>query len=152
MVFLGELSRKSARRIEREAPKINFEKAARAYTELRQQIEAIEAEAKGKVAILKTQLLDIETWLTMKADEQGLVNIKTSLGTAYWSNIASAKVADRAVLFDYIKEHDAFDLLESRVSKEAVKSHMEAHGGLPPPGVDFSQIRRFNFRAEKPDD
>jgi len=129
---------------------MNFEKAARAYIEIERKIEAIEAEAKAATAPLKQQLKDIETWFTLKADAEGLVNIKTSLGTAYWSTHSSAKVADRTVFFDFVKETGAYHMLESRVNKTAVNEYIESNK-LPPPGVDYSQVRVFNFRPTKGD-
>lgn len=129
---------------------MNFEKAAKAYTEIEKKIEAIEAEAKAATAPLRQQLKDIETWFTLKADTEGLLNIKTAVGTIYWSTHASAKVADRTAFIDFVKKHDAFHMLESRVSKTAVTEYIEEHK-LPPPGVDYSQVRVFNFRVNKGD-
>lgn len=127
---------------------MNYEKAGKAYVELTNQIAAIEAKAKSETAILKQQLKDIETWFTIKADAEGLKNVPTTVGTAYWSTHSSAKVANRTEFFDFVKEHDAFDMLEARVSKLAVAAHIEKYNSAPP-GVDFSQVRVFNFRQAK---
>jgi hypothetical protein len=126
---------------------MNYSTACKNYIELRNKVNEIENKAKADAAEHKEKMLQLETWLTMKADEEGLDNIKTEFGTAYWSNIASAKVANRDAFMDFVKRENAFDMLENRVSKEAVKSYMAGHDNMVPPGVDFSQIRKFNLRA-----
>ena len=126
---------------------MNFDIACKNYVLLRKEVDEIERAAKATTAGIKEKMLALETWLTLKADEAGLENIKTAHGTAYWSNIASAKVASREAFLDFVRKEEAYDMLENRVSKEAVKSYMEAHDGLVPPGVDFTQIRKFNMRA-----
>ena len=126
---------------------MNFESACMNYIALRREVEAIEKKAKADAADAKEKMLALETWLTMKADTDGLENIKTSYGTAYWSIISSAKVANRDAFMTFVRSEEAYDMLENRVSKEAVKSYMEANDGLVPPGIDFSQIRKFNLRV-----
>jgi hypothetical protein len=130
---------------------VNYEKAAKAYLDLNKKIADIEAEAKAATAPLKKQIKDIETWFTLKADEEGLKNIPTQLGTAYWSTHSSAKVADRTAFFEYVKANDAYHMLEARCNKTAVAEFID-EAKTPPPGVDFSQVRVFNFRANKEGD
>jgi hypothetical protein len=128
---------------------MTLDKALAAYLKLRTEVERIEAAAKAETAKLKAQMQDLETWVTVKAQEEGLESIKAKgVGTAYWSTHHSCTVASRDAFFAYVKEHDAFDLLENRASKSAVKSFIEA-AGEPPPGVNFSSVRVFNLRKAR---
>jgi hypothetical protein len=124
---------------------LNFEQAGEKYIALRNEVAAIEAEAKTAVAEKKATMLDLENWFTLRAQEEGMVKIPTSVGTAYWSTHNAATVADRNALFEFCKENNTWDLIESRASKTAVKSYVEGHG-VPPPGVNFSSVQVFNFR------
>lgn len=125
---------------------MTFDKAMSAYLGLRTSVEQAEAAHKAAVATMKAQMLELETWITIKAGEEGLDTIKAKgIGTVYWSTHNSATVASRDALFAYVKAHDAFELLENRVSKTAVKAFMEAHGEAPP-GVNFATVRVFNLR------
>ncbi|MEY3125110.1 MAG: hypothetical protein RLZZ573_1630 [Pseudomonadota bacterium] len=124
---------------------MNFEQAGEKYIALRNEVAAIEAEAKTAVAEKKATMLDLENWFTLRAQEEGMVKIPTSVGTAYWSTHNAATVADRNALFEFCKENNTWDLIESRASKTAVKSYVEGHG-VPPPGVNFSSVQVFNFR------
>lgn len=127
---------------------MNYEQAAERYTSVRDEIDAMEREHKAKKAALKEKLVALENWFTARAQEDGLESIKTPLGTCYWSTHQSATVASREDFFSYCKEHDAWDLVESRASKTAVRSHVEAHGEIPP-GVNYSTVKVFNFRRNQ---
>lgn len=124
---------------------MNYEQAASRYMEARKELEALEREHKVARASIKEKMVTLENWFTAKSQEDGLESIKTGAGTAYWSTHYSAKVASREDLFNFCKEHNAWDIIESRASKTAVRSFIEAEGA-PPPGVDFSSVSVFNFR------
>lgn len=124
---------------------MNYEMAAEKYLQVRNQIEAMEREHKAAKAALTEKLITLESWFTAKAVEDGLETVKTPSGTAYWSTHHTATVASREEFFNFCKEHDAWDMVESRASKTGVKSYIEANGA-PPPGVNFSSTRVFNLR------
>lgn len=124
---------------------MNYEMAAEKYLQVRNQIEAMEREHKAAKAVLNEKLMALESWFTAKASEDGLETVKTPSGTAYWSTHHTATVASREEFFNFCKEHDAWDMVESRASKTGVKSYIEANGA-PPPGVNFSSTRVFNLR------
>lgn len=124
---------------------MNYERAAQLYIETEADIARAEAAHKETVAPLKEKLAALEHWLTVKAQEDGLENVKTEFGTVYWSVHHKATVAAREPFFAHCRENNAWDLVEARASKTAVKSYVEAHG-VPPPGVDYSSVRVFNFR------
>lgn len=124
---------------------MNYEQAAERLLAVRGEIDTLERAHKAAKAQLTERLVMLENWFTAKAQEEGLESVKTYLGTAYWSVHNTATVASRAELFDFCKQTDAWDLLEARASKTAVKSFIDGNGA-PPPGVNFSSTRVFNFR------
>lgn len=124
---------------------MTFDEATEKYLTLRASLEEVERAAKEAAAPIKQTMRDMETWFATRAQDEGLTQIKTSLGTAYWTTHNSATVADRSALFAYCKENDTWDLLESRASKTAVRSFIEGHG-VPPPGVNFTSVQVFNLR------
>lgn len=124
---------------------MNYDIAAERYLQVRNQIESLEREHKTAKAVLTKKLVALENWMTAKAQEDGLETVKTPHGTAYWSTHHTATVGSREEFFNFCKEHDAWDMVESRASKTGVKSYIEAHGA-PPPGVNFSSAKVFNMR------
>lgn len=124
---------------------MNYEQAADRYMSVRKELDALEREYKERKAKIKEKQVALENWFTAKAQEDGLSTIKTNYGTAYWSTHHSATVASREDLFSFCKNNDAWDLLEARASKTAVRSYIES-AGEPPPGVNYKSVSVFNFR------
>ena len=124
---------------------MNYDIAAEKYLQVRKEIDDLEREHKTTKGKLTEKLVALENWMTAKAQEDGLETVKTPHGTAYWSTHHTATVGSREELFSFCKEHDAWDLIESRASKTGVKSYIEANGA-PPPGVNFSSTKVFNMR------
>ena len=124
---------------------MNYDIAAERYIQVRNEIDSLEREHKTAKAVLTEKLVALENWMTAKAQEDGLETVKTPHGTAYWSTHHTATVGSREEFFNFCKEHDAWDMVESRASKTGVKSYIEAHGA-PPPGVNFSSAKVFNMR------
>lgn len=127
---------------------MNYQEAARKYSELRRELEILEAKQKEEKAALKKKMVTLESWFTAKANEDGIKDIPTEYGLVYWSTHNSATVASREDFFTFCRENEAWDLLEARAAKTAVKSYVEAEG-TPPPGVDFKSVKVFNFRINR---
>ncbi len=124
---------------------MNYDVAVERYLQVRSEIESREREFKSVKAKLMEKLVAVENWITAKAQEDGLETVKTPHGTGYWSTHHTATVGSREEFFNFCKEHDAWDMVESRASKTGAKSYIEANGA-PPPGVNFSSTRVFNLR------
>lgn len=121
------------------------------YVELRDRKAAIKKAAEIQEAELQVLLDGIEGKLKEIMTEQGVRSMKTDHGTAYIAYRESATVADWEALLAYIRGGDAWDLLERRVSKAAVKNRMEEdrngeYVNPPPPGVNFVRIEGVNVR------
>jgi hypothetical protein len=124
---------------------MNYEIAAERYLAVRNEIDVLDRAHKAERAKLSEKLMILEGWFTAKAQEDGLSTVKTSVGTGYWSTHHTATVASREDFFSYCKENNTWDMVEARASKTGVKSFVEENGA-PPPGVNFSSNRVFNFR------
>ena len=126
---------------------ITVDKVIGTYIELRNKKESIEATAKEKVAKIKEQLSKLEVWIKEKADTDGVDSFKTSNGTAFLKTTDYAQVADWDAVLGFIKEHEAFDLLEKRVSKTAVRAYIEADKSVPS-GINYGS--RLDVNVRKP--
>ena len=121
------------------------EQVVEAYLKLRRKKEAVEAETKDKLATIKANMTKLESWLMQKADEDGVTSFKTTAGTAFVTTTDFANVADWDAVLTFIKENDAFDMLEKRVSKTAVRAHMDETGDVPP-GITYGSKIGINVR------
>lgn len=125
---------------------MDYERAVKEYLNLRKECEAIEKDSKTRIAERRKIMQDIEAWITSRAHEEGLKTVPTNSGTAYWSTHHTCTVASREDFFDYVKKNEAWDLLETRASKLAVKSYIDAHNEAPP-GVNFGSYSVMNVRS-----
>jgi hypothetical protein len=128
-----------------EVPKLTIDAAIKTYLVLRRQKEGIEAETKATVDELKTKMGKIESWLQAKADEAGVTSFKTEVGTAFLTSADFASVADWDAMLDYVTRNKAYDLLERRVSRSAVRGYIDSTGQVPD-GVNYGTKVSVNVR------
>lgn len=115
------------------------------YMKLRSQKESMEAEVKDKVSTIKAKMEKLEAWIKEQADVQGVTSFKTKHGTAFLTTTDYANVADWDAVLDFIRQQEAFDMLEKRISKIAVRGYIEANKAVPP-GVNYGTKLEINIR------
>jgi hypothetical protein len=115
------------------------------YMKLRSQKDAVEAEIKERVDTIKADMAKLEAWLKAKLDADGLTSFKTEYGTAFLTTTDFANVEDWDAVLRFIREEEAFDMLEKRVSKTAVRGYIEANKEVPP-GVKYGTKLDINIR------
>ena len=117
----------------------------RTYMKLREQKAAIEAEMKDRVSSLKAKMEKLEAYLKTQMDAQGLTSFKSEYGTAFLTTTDYANVADWDVVLDFIRTNEAYDMLEKRVSKIAVRGYIEQAKAVPP-GINYGTKLEVNIR------
>lgn len=123
----------------------NIGDVIRTYMKLRDQKAAIEAETKERVADLKAKMEKLEAYLKAQMDAQGLTSFKSDYGTAFLTTTDYANVADWDAVLDFIRENEAYDMLEKRVSKIAVRGYIEQSKAVPP-GINYGTKLEVNIR------
>lgn len=118
-----------------------------AYIKYRNQKEALEAEIKDQVKELKDKMSKLEAWIKTKADADGVTSFKTAHGTAFVTTNDYANVADWDAVLSFIRENEAYDMLEKRVSKNAVRGYIEQNKTVPS-GVNYGT--RIDVNVRKP--
>ena len=124
---------------------VKVDQVVAAYITLRNQKDRIEAETKEKVRGIKEKMIKLEGWLMRNADEQGVSSFKTDSGTAFVTSVDFAQVADWDEVLEFVKAHEAYDMLERRVSKRAVRDYIESNKAVPP-GVNYGSKLEVNVR------
>lgn len=124
---------------------VKVDQVVAAYITLRNQKDRIEAETKEKVRGIKEKMIKLEGWLMRKADEQGVSSFKTDSGTAFVTSVDFAQVTDWDEVLEFVKAHEAYDMLERRVSKRAVRDYIESNKAVPP-GVNYGSKLEVNVR------
>lgn len=115
------------------------------YMKLRGQKETIEAQMKEQSAAIKAKMEKLESWIKEQADVQGVTSFKTKHGTAFLTTTDYANVADWDAMLAFVRENEAYDLFEKRVSKVAVRGYIEQTKAVPP-GVNYGTRLDVNIR------
>lgn len=124
---------------------VNVDQVIAAYMKLRANKDAIEGEVKTKVADIKAKMEKLEAWIKTQADAQGVTSFKTKHGTAFLTTTDYANVADWDAVLEFIQSKGAFEMLEKRVSKTAVRNYVE-NDKFVPPGVNYGTKLEVNVR------
>jgi len=115
------------------------------YIMLRDKKAEIVNAAKEKAAKLDDLIKKLEGALLLTFQQTGAESVRTAAGTAYKTTKASATVADWDAVLGFIKDNEMWNMLERRVSKEAVVQFREANNDLPP-GVNWREEVTINVR------
>jgi len=124
---------------------VTVDTAIGAYMALRKQKEQAEATVKTQVDEIKAKMAKLEAWIKIQADSQGVTSFKTNHGTAFLTTTDYANVADWDAVLTHIRETGAYDMLEKRISKMAVRGYIEENK-IVPPGVNYGTKLELNIR------
>lgn len=122
-----------------------MEELVEKYIKLRDAKSKAVKQFKDKMAKVDSVLTRIEGDILKQFNASGLESARTKSGTAYKSTRVSATVADWDSTLDFIRENEMWNMLEHRVSKDAVQQYREVHDDLPP-GVNWREEVVVNVR------
>lgn len=102
------------------------------YIEIRDRKDRLKEKHKAELQKYNDALAKIEAALLKFLHKTGQTSSKGTGGTAFIKQRTSDTVTDPVAYMNYIRENEAYDLLESRVAKAALDQFIEEHGDLPP--------------------
>jgi len=119
-----------------------------AFIALRDQKQAIERVTAQQVAAIEADMEVLTVALKDLCKVIGADSIRTSHGTVirsvkkkYWTN-------DWASIHSFMKEHDAFELLEKRIHQSNMKEFLEANPDLHPAGLNVDSEYSITIRKK----
>ena len=112
----------------------------KAREELSKEFEIKDKELKDKQELIENQLLQF-------LNETKQESSRTEFGTVYRQEDLVPSAADWSVIYEWIKENDAWELLEKRLKKTFIKTYSETNKGDLPPGVNV--FRKYLVRVRK---
>jgi len=127
-----------------------MEQVVQKYIELRDEVDAIEADCAQRTAAAKDTMKKLEAWVQHQINTTGVTSFKTPAGTAFQDVLKSCKVSNWDATLDFVRENEMWHLLTKGVSKTAIEEFMKSQPeGTPPPGCDWTEIRAVKFRRSK---
>ena len=88
----------------------------------------------------------IEGILLKRFQDDGTESVRTAFGTAYKAVDLQVSVGDWDTLWEYIMANNAGEMVQRRISKEAVQQYRAANDNALPPGVNAHQEWKINIR------
>lgn len=93
---------------------------------------------------IKELLQQVKGEVATRMDEDGVSNVKTPYGLAYFYNVQRIKVTDRKVFFDWVIDTRSTGVLTTNLSKDALREMAQL-----PPGVEVTDtFRDIRLRSE----
>jgi len=125
-------------------PQIPASKLVAVYIKIRD----AKAELAKQDAALSVQMGQIEAELLEICKATGQEGGRTPKGTFTRSVKTRYETSDWQSMYKFIKEHDALELLEQRVSQGNMKVFLQDNPGLLPPGLNSSS--RYSITVRRP--
>lgn len=122
-----------------------IERAVAKYIALRDEKKSIQERHKKELEDINEQMQLIESKMQDYMLRSGQQNAKTKAGTAYLSTTTRAKIEDWEAFKAHMVEEELFDMVEHRVSNDAVNEYVESTGSTPP-GVSIVRTTRCLFK------
>ena len=120
------------------------DKLAAIYIKMREAVKEKEEEIK----IIKTQQERINQELLDLCEEQNLDSLKTPTGTVTRRVQTNFWTSDWEEMHKFIKENDAFQLLEKRIHNTSMKEFLEDNPDQMPAGLQTN--RKYILSVRKP--
>ena len=118
------------------------------YVNLRYKKSQLQDRHKEQLAPYNEALAGLESVFMTEMDKNDVDSVSArGVGTIYRSIRSNATVADFDLLKVHVLEHDAWELLQARVSAPAVEAYLEDTGELLP-GVNITRIMKINVRKD----
>ncbi len=128
--------------------KLNADKLASAFLNIRDAYYALKKENEEKEADLKAQMETLQAEMNRLCEEQNATSIKTTSGTIIRSVATKYYTTDWDSLYQFINTHQAPYLLEKRISNGAMRDFLEDNPDVFPMGMNTD--RAYSVTVRRP--
>ena len=128
---------------------MDTEKLTSVYIKIRDALDAKREEHKKELEGLKKQLDLVSAKLLELLQDQNAQSIRTDSGTIMKGVTTRYWASDWESMYDFIKENDAFPLLEQRIHKTNMKKFLEENPDKCPIGLQTDSKFSITVRRAK---
>lgn len=128
------------------------------YIQLRDKITEIRKKHKEELRPYNETQMLLSNTILQALNAAGVESARTDSGTAYKTLDRSATLADRSMFWDFVKENEAWDLIDYKANVTAVSDYIaekiEAAKTdpsiipAPPPGVNYNETWEIGVRRK----
>lgn len=127
---------------------VPMDKLARVYRKMASEIQRLTAEYDTKIEEIKRQQDAIKNALKDQMLVLGTNSVRTNGGTVVLSTKTRYQTQDWDSFKEFIKEHDAIDLLEKRIAQGNMGKFLDENPGTLPPGMN--SVTEYQISVRKP--
>ena len=135
--------------VQGEQPSLPLDKLTSIYIKMRDKRTQMKKEWEAEDQIIADQMDVIEATMLEKCKEMNADSIKTKNGTIirsvksrYWTN-------DWDSMYQFIREHDAYGLLEKRIQQTNMKEFLQENPNVLPAGLNVESNYSVVVRRSK---
>lgn len=125
---------------------IPMDKLAKVYRKMAAKIQELTTEYDSKIEEIKRQQDAVKTALKDQMLVMGVNSVRTDNGTVVLSTKTRYQTQDWDSLKEFIKQHDAIDLLEKRIAQTNMATFLEENPGVFPPGMNSTTEYQISVR------
>jgi len=126
----------------------NVEQLVKVYIKMRDARQRLQQDFDEADSKIKVQQEAIQQALLELCKETGTDGLKTAAGTVSRTVKTRYWTSDWNSMKNFIKEHDAFELLEQRVHQTNMKSFLEENHNLMPQGMNIDSKYAITVRRK----
>jgi len=127
---------------------VPIDKLAKIYRKMAAKIQELTTEYDTSIAGIKLQQDSVKDALKEHMLSLGMTSVRTDEGTVILSVKTRYSTQDWDSFKEFVKEHDAVDLLEKRIAQTNMAQFLEQNPGVVPPGLNsFSE---YGISVRKP--
>jgi hypothetical protein len=127
---------------------IPMDKLAKVYRKMAAKIQELTTEYDSAIEDIKRQQDAVKTALKDQMLVMGVSSVRTDNGTVVLSTKTRYNTQDWDSFKEFIKEHDAIDLLEKRIAQTNMGTFLDENPGVVPPGLNT--MTEYAISVRKP--
>ena len=125
---------------------VPIDKLAKIYRKMSAKVQELTTEYDTAVAGIKLQQDSVKNALKDHMLSLGMTSVRTDEGTVILSTKTRYSTQDWDSFKEFVKEHDAVDLLEKRIAQTNMAQFLEQNPGVVPPGLNSSAEYQISVR------
>lgn len=127
---------------------IPMDRLAKVYVKIRDKIAELTRDYESQVETLKASQAQVANTMKDQLRAAGMLSSKTEYGTVSLITKTRYYAQDWDAMKTFIKEHDAVDLLEKRISQKNMQQFLEENPGVVPTGLNT--VSEIEVSVRKP--
>jgi len=127
---------------------VPMDKLAKVYRKMATKIQQLTREYETEVEVIKSQQEVVKIALKDQMLKLGVKSVRTDQGTVVLSTVTNYNTQDWDSFKEFMKQYDALDLVQQRISQLNMKRFLEENPGVVPPGLN--SMTEYGISVRKP--